>query len=89
MASFDEKISMCLENIIEFAHMINEIHSVNDTFQYDLEDCEIKMFSEELNRYFHLRRSPRLTKNFFLCLCKKYPQTFNDSFLIAKNDKLL
>ena len=55
MASFDEKISMCLENIIEFAHMINEIHSVNDIFQYDLEDCEIKMFSEELNRYFHLR----------------------------------
>ena len=46
MVSFDEKISMCLENIVEFTHMINEIPNVNRIFKCDLADCEIKMFSD-------------------------------------------
>ena len=55
MAFFDEEISMCLENIVEFTHMINEIHNVNDIFKCDFQDREIKMFSDELKSYVHSR----------------------------------
>ena len=89
MASFDEKVSMCLENIVEFADIINVNHNFNDTFKCDLEDCELKMFSDELLSSVHSkRRSPRLAKIFFLGLCKKYPKTFDDAFLIARNKNL-
>ena len=89
MPSFDEKVSMCLENIAKFSDIINEIHNYDDIFKCDFEDCEIEMFSDELYTYVHSRRrSPRLAKNCFLGLWKKYPQALNNSFLIARNEKL-
>ena len=87
-SSFDKKISLCLENIIEFSFMSNEIHNVNDIFQCDYDYYEVRRFAEELNNYVNSKRSPRLAKNFFLGLCKKYPQGFNDCFLITRNKKL-
>ena len=85
--SFDEKVLICLENIVEFTDIINEVHDNNSICK--LNYCDVRMFSEELNSYIHSKRqSPRLTKNFYLGLCEKYPQGFNDCFLIARNKKL-
>ena len=84
MPSFDEKTLMCLENIAEFADIINETHDNNSL--YNLDYCDVKMFSDKLYSYVHSkRRSPRLVRNFFLGLCVKYPQRFNNCFLIARN----
>ena len=88
MASFDEKISMCLENIVDFSSMSNEIHNFNDTFQCDYDYCEVRRFAEESNSYINSKQSPRLAKKFFLGLCKNYHHGFNDCFLIARNKKL-
>ena len=87
MPSFDEKVLMYLENIVELADIINEVHDNN--FMCKSDYCDVRMFSEELHRYVHSkRRSPRLVKNVFLGLCEKYPQGFNDCFLIARDKKL-
>ena len=87
MASFDEKVSMCLENIVEFANIINKINDNNSKCYLDYYD--VRMFSDELHSYVHSkRRSPRIVKNFFLGLCEKYPKGFNDCFLIARNKRL-
>ena len=78
---------MCLENIVEFADIINEIHDNNSLC--DLDYCDAKMFSDELHSYAHSKRqSLRLVRNFFLGLCVNYRQGFNDCFLIARNKKL-
>ena len=63
-ASFDEKNSMCLENIVEFSSISNEIHNFNDIFQCDYDYCEVRRFTEELNSYVNLKRSPHLGKKF-------------------------
>ena len=87
MPSFDEKVSMYLENIVELADIINEVHDNNFICKFDY--CDVRMFSEELHSYVHSkRRSPRLVKNFFLGLCEKYPQEFNNCFLVARDKKL-
>ena len=90
MVSFDENILMCLENIVEFSSISNEVHNYNDIFQCpcDNDYCELRRFAEELNSYVNSKQSPRLTKKFFLSLCKKYPQAFLDCFLIARNKEL-
>ena len=46
MASFDEKVSICLENINEFADSIKKVHDVS---KCNLDQCEIEMFSDELH----------------------------------------
>ena len=82
MASFDEKVSICLEDINEFMDSVKKVH----VSKCNLDQCDIGMFSDELYSYVHLKRqSPRLIKVFFLHLCEKYPQGFNDCFLAAKN----
>ena len=88
--SFDEKISICLENIVEFSSISYQIHNYNDAFQCPCDDdhCELRGFTEEMNSYVNSRRSLRLAKKFCLGLCKKYPQGFLDCFLIARNKKL-
>ena len=87
MPSFDEKGLICLENIVEFTDIINEVHDNNSICKLDY--CHVRMFSEELNSYVHsTRQSPCLIKNFFLGLCEKYPQGFDDCFLIVRNKKL-
>ena len=64
MASFDEKVSMCLENIVEFADIINEVHGNNSICKLDY--CDVRMFCEELHSYvYSKRRSPRFVKAFF------------------------
>ena len=88
MSSFHEKVSLCLENIVEFSNLINEVHNFDDIFKCDLDFWEVKMFSDELYSYIHSKRSPCLARKFFLGLCKKCPQGFNDFFfLIARNKK--
>ena len=88
MLSFDEKALMCLKNIIDFANIINEIPNFNDIYKCSLDYCKVGMFFDELYSYIHSKRqSPHLVKNFFLGLCEKYPQGFNDCFLIARNKK--
>ena len=78
---------MCLENIVEFADIINEIHDNNSLC--DLDYCDVKMFSDELHSYVHSKRqSLRLVRNFFVGLYVQYPQEFNDCFLIARNETL-
>ena len=64
MPYFDEKVSMCLENIVEFADIINEVHGNNSICKLDY--CDVRMFSEELHSYvYSKRRSPRFVKTFF------------------------
>lgn len=87
MALFDEKVLMCLENIVDFAETIKNIHDIS---KCDLDVCFVGMFSDELYSYFYLKRqSPRLAKNFLLGLCEKYPQGFDDWFIIARNKNYL
>ena len=63
--SFDEKVLICLENIVEFTDIINEVHDNNSKCK--LNYCDVRMFSEELNSYIHSKRqSPRLTKKLLL-----------------------
>ena len=54
MASFDEKVSMCLENIVEFADIINKINNNNSKCYVDY--CDVRMFSDELHCYIHWKR---------------------------------
>ena len=83
MASFDEKVSICLEIINEFADSIKKVHDVS---KCTLEHCEIGIFSDDLHSYvYSKRRSSRLVKKFFLRLCEKYPQGFEDCFMVVKN----
>ena len=49
----------------------------------------MKIFAGELFNYVHSRRSPRLKRQYFLSLCFKYPQEFDDSILIFRNKELL
>ena len=56
---------MCLENIVEFSSISNEIHNFNDIFQCDYDYCEVRRFTEELNSYVNLKQSPHLGKKFF------------------------
>ena len=87
MHSFDEKILICLENIVEFTDIINEVHDNNSICKLDY--CDVKMFFKELHSNVHSKRqSLHLIKNFFLGLYEKYPQGFNDCFLIAIYKKL-
>ena len=86
MASFDEKVSVCLENINEFADSIKKVH---DIYKCTLNHCETGMFSDDLHSYVNSkRRSSRLVIKFFLRLCEKYPQGFEDCFMVAKNGYL-
>ena len=83
MASFDEKVSICLEIINEFADSIKKVHDVS---KCTLEHCEIRIFSDDLHSYVYSeRRSSCLVKKFFLRLCEKYPQGFEDCFMVVKN----
>ena len=56
---------MCLENTVEFSSISNEIHNFNDIFPCDYDYCEVRRFTEELNSYVNLKRSPHLGKKFF------------------------
>ena len=84
MASFDEKVSICLENINEFADLMKKVHDLSKCI---LDHCEIGMFSDDLRSYVNSRRrSSRLVKKNFLCLCEKYSQGFEDCFMVVKNE---
>ena len=83
VSSFDEKISLCLEHIIEFSNVIKKDH---DAAKCTLDYCEIKLFSENLYDHVHGRRqSPRLLRKNVFDLCNKYPQGFDGYFQVTKN----
>ena len=83
MASFDKKVAICLEKINEFADSIKKVH---DVCRCTLDHCEIGMFSDDLHSYINSKRqSPRIVKKIFPSLCEKYPQGFEDCFMVAKN----
>ena len=83
MANFDEKVLMCLEDLVGFADSLKKIH---DTYNCPVNVCALGSFAGELYKYVHSgRRSLRFVKFQFLSLCKKYPQAINESFDIAKN----
>ena len=83
MISFDEKVSICLENINEFAESFKKVHDVS---KYTLDHCEIGKVSYDLHSYVYSKRwSSCHVKKFFLHLCEKYPQGFEDCFMVAKN----
>ena len=81
-ASFDDKVTNCVEDIVEFSSIIKNIHDISDCDG----NCEIGYFSDELYHYLDSQRhSSHLIKKLFLYLYKKYPTGFHDNFLIAKN----
>ena len=83
MANFDEEILMCLKDLVGFADSFKKIH---DTSNCPVNICALGSLADELYKYVHSgRRSLRLVKFQFLSLCKKYHQTINESFDIAKN----
>ena len=83
MASFHEKVSICLENVNKFADSIKKVHDVS---KCTLDHCEIGIVSNDLHSYVcSKRQSPRLLKKKFLRLCEKYLQEFEDCFMVAKN----
>ena len=71
--SFDKNVLVCLERIFDFADTVKKIHDIS---KYPLDPCDVGSFADELYIHVHSeRRSPRLM-NFFLSLCKRYPQGF-------------
>ena len=81
-ASFDDKVTNCVEDIVEFSSIIKNIHDISDCDG----NCEVGYFSDELYHYLDSKRhSLHLIKKLFLYLYKKYPTGFHDNFLIAKN----
>ena len=62
MASFHEKVSICLENINEFADSIKKVH---DVAECTLDHCEIGIVSNDLHSYVCSKKwSPHLLKKF-------------------------
>lgn len=63
MASFGEKVLMCLEDALEFSSTFKKIH---DIFECDCVDCHVEKFCDELYGHVHSKRgSPCFIKNFF------------------------
>ena len=69
MTSSDEKVWMCVENIVEFADLVERVHDISNC---PFNDCEVGHFSNELYNYVHSeRQSVRLEEKNFLSLCEK------------------
>ena len=84
VSSFDEKVNLCIENVNEFCAIIKKFHELRGC---PLDRCELGLFSDGLYNYIQKRdrRSPCLLKNYFIDLCKKYPQGFESSFKRVKS----
>ena len=83
VSSFDEKVNLCIKNVDEFCAIIKKFHELRGC---PLDGCVVGLFSDALYNYIQKRdrRSP-LLQNFFIVLCKKYPQGFESSFKIVKS----
>ena len=88
MSSFDETVSICLENLTQFADSIREVHDIS---KCNLDKYDIREFSNELYSYVHFRkrRCLRLEKKIFLNLCKKFAQVFKNCFIASQNKKIM
>ena len=53
MSSFDETVSICLENLTQFADSIREVHDIS---KCNLDKYDIREFSNELYSYVHFRK---------------------------------
>ena len=53
MASFDGKVWMCVENIVEFPDLVKRDHDISN---YPFNECEVGNFSNELYNYVHSER---------------------------------
>ena len=53
MASFDGKVWMCVENIVEFPDLVKRDHDISN---YPFNECEVGNFSNELYSYVHSER---------------------------------
>ena len=68
---------------LEFADSIKKVHDIS---KYNFDKCKTGMFSNDLHSYVYSTRwSSCLVKTFFLHLCEKYPQGFEDCFMVGKN----
>ena len=83
MASFDGKVWMCVENIVEFLDLVKRDHDISN---YPFNKCEVGNFSNELYNYVHSeRRSVRLVEKKIFSLYEKYSQGFSRCFEIGRN----
>ena len=87
MSSFDETVSICLENFTQFADSIREVHDIS---KCNLNKCDIREFSNKLYSYVHFRkrRSLRLEKKIFRIFVKNFLKDLRIVSLRPKIKKL-
>ena len=83
MASFDGKVWVYVQNIVEFLDLVKRDHDISN---YPFNEFEVRNLSNELYNYVHSeRRSVRLQEKKLFSLSEKYPQGFNCCFEIGRN----
>ena len=83
MSSFDERVSICLENLKQFADSMREVHDIS---KCNLDKCDMREFSNKLYSYVHFRkiRSLHLEKKFFWIFVKNFPKDLRIVSLLPK-----
>ena len=85
VSSFDEKVDLRVENVDEFCAVIKKFHGLRGC-ALDPNLCVVGLFPENLYSYTQSgRKSPRLLRKFFIDLCEKNPQGFEECFKIVKS----
>ena len=81
MSSFDETVSICLENLTQFADSMREVHGIS---KCNLDKCDIREFSNKLYSYVHFRKRLHLEKKFFWIFVKNFPKDLRIVSLLPK-----
>ena len=82
--TFEEKISILLEDLPSFSLSCKEIH---DASGCDLEPCIIKCFCDEVFLFTKEKNNPHLEKGFLLEIFKKWLMPYDEIFTVVRYKK--
>ena len=82
--TFEEKISILLEDFPSFTLSWEEIH---DASGCDLEPCIVKSFCDELFLFAKEKNNPHLEKGFLLDIFRKWPMPYDEIFTAVRYNK--